>query len=81
MDDRHPNLRPDVSQNWLEVVRQHVESLRFGTVEIIVHDSRVTQIDRTERLRFGRDGAVQTSDSLETEASPKTLWSKSTPPK
>ncbi|MBI5818047.1 MAG: YezD family protein [Verrucomicrobia bacterium] len=39
---------------WLEVVRQHVDSLRFGVVQIVVHDSRVTQIERTERVRFDK---------------------------
>jgi len=38
--------------HWLEIVRQQVGSLRFGMVEIIVHDSRVTQIEKTERLRL-----------------------------
>ena len=41
------------NHNWLEVVRQLVESIRFGTVEIVIHDSRVVQIDHTERLRLG----------------------------
>jgi len=40
--------------NWLEIVRQQVASLRFGVVEIIVHDSRVTQIEKTERLRLDK---------------------------
>jgi len=40
--------------NWLEIVRQQVGSLRFGVVEIIVHDSRVTQIEKTERLRLDK---------------------------
>ena len=40
--------------NWLEIVRQHVGSLRFGVVEIIVHDSRVIQIEKTERLRLDK---------------------------
>ncbi|MCE9589177.1 MAG: YezD family protein [Planctomycetes bacterium] len=39
-------------KNWLDLVRQHVEGLRFGTVQIVVHDSRVVQVDRTERTRF-----------------------------
>ena len=39
-------------QEWLEFVRQQVASLRFSVVEIVVHDSRVTQIERTERVRF-----------------------------
>jgi hypothetical protein len=37
---------------WLEVVRQQVESLSFGVVQIVVHDSKVTQIDKTERVRL-----------------------------
>ena len=39
---------------WLEIVRQQVSSLRFGVVEIVVHDSRVTQIEKTERLRLDK---------------------------
>ena len=41
--------------NWLEIVRQQVGSLRYGVVEIIVHDSQVTQIEKTERLRLDKD--------------------------
>ena len=43
-----------VDAHWLEIVRQQVGSLRFGVVEIIVHDSRVTQIEKTERLRLDK---------------------------
>jgi hypothetical protein len=42
------------TQNWVEVVRQHVGSLRFGVVQIVVHDSQVTQIDKTERVRLDK---------------------------
>lgn len=37
---------------WLEIVRRQVGSLRFGVVQIVVHDSQVTQIDKTERVRL-----------------------------
>ncbi len=37
---------------WLELVRCQVRSLQFGVVQIVVHDSRVTQIERTERVRL-----------------------------
>jgi hypothetical protein len=40
------------SADWLEIVRQKVQSLRFGVVQIVVHDSRVTQIERTEKTRL-----------------------------
>ena len=42
------------NSNWLEIVKQQVNSLRFGVVEIIVHDSQVTQIEKTERLRLDK---------------------------
>ena len=52
----------NADQNWQEIVRQHVESLRFGTVEIIIHDSHVIQIEKTERVRLTKGGsAVATS--------------------
>jgi hypothetical protein len=37
---------------WLGVVREKVESLRFGVVQIVVHDGRVTLIERTEKTKF-----------------------------
>jgi len=37
---------------WLDLVVQHVSSLRYGVVEIVVHDSRVIQIEKTERVRL-----------------------------
>jgi len=37
---------------WLEVLRKQVSSLRFGVVQIVVHEGRVVQIERTEKVRF-----------------------------
>ena len=39
---------------WLEIVRRQVGSLRYGVVQIVVHDSRVTQIEKTERVRLDK---------------------------
>jgi hypothetical protein len=39
---------------WLNLVRSHVASLKFGTVQVTVHDSRVIQIERLEKLRLDR---------------------------
>ena len=46
---------------WLELVREQVGSLAYGVVQITVHNSRVTQIDRTERTRL--DPSATTSFS------------------
>ena len=40
------------SPEWLSLVREKVETLRYGVVQIVVHDSRVTQIERTEKTRI-----------------------------
>jgi len=37
---------------WINRIIQSVNGLEYGTVHIIVHDGRVTQIERTERRRF-----------------------------
>jgi hypothetical protein len=42
----------NTQMQWLELVKQRVESLEYGVVQIVVHDSRVTQIERTEKLRL-----------------------------
>ena len=44
---------------WLETVRSQVASLRFGMVQIVVHDSQLVQIERTEKLRLDRK-AIET---------------------
>lgn len=43
--------------DWLEVVRRQVGSLRYGVVQIVIHDSQVTQIEKTERVRLDRPPA------------------------
>ena len=37
---------------WLQQIAQAVQSLRYGTVQITVHDARVVQIDKVERVRL-----------------------------
>jgi hypothetical protein len=41
---------------WLQLVRDQVRSLKFGTVQITVHDSRVVQVERVEKQRFDKTG-------------------------
>jgi len=37
---------------WVALVREKVEGLRYGVVQLVVHDGRVTQIERTEKTRL-----------------------------
>ncbi len=43
---------PDQSDSWLSKVQEAVQGLKYGTVQIVVHDGRVVQIERTERFRY-----------------------------
>ena len=40
--------------DWLDLVRKHVESLKFGSVNISVSDFEVTEISVAERTRMER---------------------------
>lgn len=40
--------------DWLELVERQVASLRFGVVQIVIHDSHVKQIEKTERFRLDK---------------------------
>lgn len=51
----------DIAQSYSdraveEAILLALKGIRFGSVEIIVHDSRVVQIERKEKTRF--DGAL-----------------------
>jgi hypothetical protein len=41
---------------WLALVRSQVRDLRYGVVQLVVHDGRVTQIERTEKTRLASGG-------------------------
>jgi hypothetical protein len=47
-------------ESWLEIVRQKVEAMRFGSVQIIVHEGRVTQVESTEKTRLPGDKPATT---------------------
>ena len=49
------NSENKVNADWLEVVQKQVTALRFGVVQITVHEGRVVQVETTERLRFEKN--------------------------
>ena len=44
-----------LAEPWMEIVRRKVEGIRFGSVQITVHEGRVTQVDALERTRLASD--------------------------
>ena len=37
---------------WMEIVRRKVAHMRYGSVQITIHDGRVTQVEATEKTRL-----------------------------
>jgi hypothetical protein len=37
---------------WIDVVRRKVSAMRFGSVQIVIHEGRVTQVESTEKTRL-----------------------------
>ena len=50
--DRSEPLSAPESPTWLDPLLNAIKQLRFGSVEITVHDGRIVQIERKEKLRF-----------------------------
>jgi hypothetical protein len=48
------SLNAHGAEGWEGVVRQLVSTLRFGVVQITVHESHVVQVERTEKVRFAQ---------------------------
>ncbi|MCX6937791.1 MAG: YezD family protein [Verrucomicrobia bacterium] len=39
-------------EDWLAYVQTKVESVKFGSLQIVVHDGRITQVESTEKFRL-----------------------------
>jgi hypothetical protein len=38
-------------------ILQAIRSIRYGSVEIVIHDSKVVQIERKEKVRFAAENS------------------------
>lgn len=53
-----PEYLENTAETWLNIVRQKVETMRFGSVQIVVHEGRVTQVESTEKTRLPESAAA-----------------------
>ncbi len=42
-------------KKFLSQILKAIKSIRYGYVQIIVQDSKVVQIDKTEKIRFDKE--------------------------
>jgi hypothetical protein len=52
--DLKPPAAADCPDEVIARIRDAIASVRFGSVEVVIQDSRVVQIERTEKFRFDR---------------------------
>ena len=43
---------------WEPALLDAVRGVRFGSVEVVIHGGRVTQIERREKVRFDAEGRL-----------------------
>ncbi len=44
----------------VSAIRKALKDLRYGTVQLIVHDGQLVRIERTERIRLSSEELAQT---------------------
>ncbi len=37
---------------WIEIIRRKLATMRFGSIQLVVHEGRVTQIESLEKTRI-----------------------------
>lgn len=47
-----PSRESRLTPPWLEIIRQSVDAVDFGTVQIKVHGGEVVQIETTRKIRI-----------------------------
>jgi hypothetical protein len=56
MSEELKDVRPDYCQThggrWVAAVKDYVRQLSYGEVHIVVHEGKVVQVEKTEKLRF-----------------------------
>jgi hypothetical protein len=53
---REVQPEPDPGDEILRRIATAISGLRFGSVEVVIQDSRVVQIERKEKIRFDKPG-------------------------
>jgi hypothetical protein len=58
---QHPNgLADETHRQLTQQILQALQEIRYGSVEIIIHDSKVVQIERREKIRLDTDSSQTT---------------------
>jgi hypothetical protein len=53
----------EIDEVWFQRISSSLNGLEYGTVQIIVHDGRIVQIERTERSRYDQEAKSHHQES------------------
>ena len=53
---RDVQSEPDSGDEILRCIANAISGVRYGSVEVVIQDSRVVQIERKEKFRFDKAG-------------------------
>jgi hypothetical protein len=53
------DARQPVPEEVMGTLIRLIREVRFGSIEIVVHEGRITQIERREKVRFTPAGPVR----------------------
>lgn len=63
LEGRIPNpgdrIAVDEPAEWLQTLAPWVASLRFGVIQLVVHEGRVVQMEKTEKVRLAGTHGVK----------------------
>jgi hypothetical protein len=51
---REAQFEPDQNDEIIRQIAQAISGVRYGSVEVVIQDSRVVQIERKEKFRFDK---------------------------
>ena len=55
------SLESQIEAEMLKNIMKAIHQIKYGSVEIVIHDSRIVQIERKEKIRFDNDIARERS--------------------
>jgi hypothetical protein len=51
-EENNSNLKEIISNKDLELLRSYIESIKFGSVTLHIHDGKVVQIEKNEKIKI-----------------------------
>lgn len=51
------NASSDEKNHVVQEILDAIRSISYGSVEVIIHDSKVVQIERKEKIRFDKESS------------------------